>query len=123
MNIFTWLLLGHLIGDWLLQNDWMARGKKTSFFALPGLTHFLTYTISVVAMLWLAIGDTLSPPHYILAFLLLFVSHWIIDGTDVVGIWMRFSHQTDVPMVRVMVDQTFHLIILAIIANLAAMPF
>ncbi len=119
MNTFTWLLLGHLIGDWLLQNDWMARGKRIRFFTLPGLAHFLVYAITVLATLWLDSGTALPPPTYGLAFALLFVSHWVIDASSIVAVWMRLLHQTDIPMVRIMVDQTFHCIILAIVATLA----
>ena len=43
MTMFSWLLLGHLLGDWLLQNDWMAQGKRQGFFTLAGLIHFTIY--------------------------------------------------------------------------------
>ena len=50
MNIFAWLFVGHMVGDWLLQNDWMARGKKTGMFALPGLVHYSIYTAVTVSL-------------------------------------------------------------------------
>ncbi len=38
-------LIGHLLGDWLLQNDWMASGKKE--FWLPLAVHALLYAAGV----------------------------------------------------------------------------
>ena len=64
------LLLGHLIGDYLLQTDGMAsqkkergwRGNKACFI------HCLLYTLAI----HIFVG------HWI-AFPLIFLSHWIID--------------------------------------------
>lgn len=39
MNIY----LAHLVGDFIFQNDWMAKGKKTS--SLICLVHIITYLI------------------------------------------------------------------------------
>jgi hypothetical protein len=116
MNTMTWLFLGHLVGDWLLQNDWMAKGKKKGFFSLPGLTHFAVYTIVLLGVL---IFDGRGEYNGLLLFLvglLIFLSHWILDATNIVERWMRFYHQTEAPMIRLMVDQTFHFVILALIA-------
>ena len=120
MTTFSWLLIGHLIGDWVLQNDWMAKGKKRGLVTLPGMTHFSVYTISIIAILRLgsqASGGVVLTTQMAL---LIFVSHWLIDATSVVNHWMRFCGQSDIPMVRIMVDQTFHLLILAIIATVWA---
>jgi Protein of unknown function (DUF3307) len=59
-------LLAHLIGDYLLQSDWMALGKVTGNF--PAAVHALTYTIPFVIL-------TRSP--YRLAFIS--GSHFAID--------------------------------------------
>lgn len=37
------LLLGHLIGDYILQSDWMATGKTQRWW--PAVAHALTYTV------------------------------------------------------------------------------
>jgi hypothetical protein len=46
------ILLGHLIGDYLLQNNWMALGKSKhnglGWFTCT--VHCLLYTVAVVAM-------------------------------------------------------------------------
>jgi hypothetical protein len=57
-------LIGHLIGDYLLQNDWMAQGKKKS--ALPCFVHVVIYTAAVMLLthwpLWAA--TVVAMPHY-----------------------------------------------------------
>jgi hypothetical protein len=116
MNVFSWLVVGHLIGDWLLQNDWMARGKKQRLVTAAGMTHFLIYTLTVMVTCWLAWRSTPDMLEYLLIGSIIFVTHWLIDATDVVGAWIRLLRQTDMPMMRIMVDQTFHLLVLAGVA-------
>jgi hypothetical protein len=115
MNIFTWLLLGHLLGDWVLQNDWMARGKKRGLLTLAGMTHFTIYTLTLLTMLWLAGVMQSNPTFYIGLSLAIFASHWLVDATDVVERWMNFYCQSKVEIVRIMVDQTLHLAGLALL--------
>ena len=38
-----WLLVCHLVGDYLLQNDWMAQGKTSRWG--PALAHAASYTL------------------------------------------------------------------------------
>ncbi|MHC1623023.1 MAG: DUF3307 domain-containing protein, partial [Candidatus Methanospirareceae archaeon] len=45
MDFFA-LYIAHLIGDFLLQNDWMAKGKKSS--SLICAAHSATYTLPFV---------------------------------------------------------------------------
>lgn len=116
MNLFTWLVVGHMVGDWILQNDWMARGKKGALLTIPGLTHFSVYTTAVMIVIWFVVGRSLSIPEYLVVAAFVFITHMLTDATDVVGMWMRFYQQTDIPMVRVMVDQTFHLVELTAVA-------
>jgi hypothetical protein len=117
MNIFSWLLVGHLVGDWLLQNDWMARGKKTGLVTAPGMTHFAIYTVSLLVTLWLAVYQLNYPAFYFLgAGLIIFISHWFIDATRIVEWWILFFGQTNNTMMRVMVDQTLHFLILVMVA-------
>jgi hypothetical protein len=112
MNTISWLLVGHLVGDFVLQNDWMAKGKKTRFFSVPGLVHYSAYTLAVLAFLIMDPSSSVSWLNLVLVGLFILVTHSIIDGTSLVQAWMRFYHQTDVPLVRIMVDQTLHLLVL-----------
>jgi hypothetical protein len=70
-------LIGHLIGDYLLQNDWMALGKKKSHW--PCLVHVAIYTVCVMILtrwpLWAAA--------------VVFVPHYLIDRWQFVPWYMR----------------------------------
>lgn len=117
MNAFSWLLVGHMVGDWLLQSDWMAREKKQSFFSRAGMAHFVLYTVVVVAMVWLFCGDGKSPIFYLFVGAVIFISHWLIDATTIVERWMQFYGQdSDRDFMRIIIDQTMHLVVLAVLA-------
>lgn len=65
-------LLVHLFADYWLQNDFMALNKKHNF--LIALLHSFIYTIPFLLL-------TRSP----LALFVIFISHTIIDGTNIVN--------------------------------------
>jgi hypothetical protein len=121
MNTFVWLLIAHLLGDWLLQNDWMARGKKQGFFTRAGILHCCIYTGAALGGLWLSGVRDRSAAYYLLAGAGVFVSHWLVDAGDVAARWMRWYRQSNLEMVRVMVDQTLHVLVLALVA-LSSLP-
>jgi hypothetical protein len=118
MNIFTWLLIGHLVGDWLLQNDWMAQGKRKAFVTLPGFVHFAVYTIVIMIILRFCGNLNETPTYYFGLGILIFVSHWLIDATNLVDVWMRLYKQSNLLMMRIMVDQILHILILAVVVSL-----
>lgn len=61
-----WLIVLHLLGDYLLQSDWMAQRKTTS--SVPAAAHAVVYT----APFWL-----LMPSWW--AMLLIGGTHFVID--------------------------------------------
>ena len=65
-------ILCHLIGDYWLQNDWMALNKKDRW--LPAIIHGLIYTIPFIILTrsWVAL-------------LVICITHIIIDHTNVVS--------------------------------------
>jgi len=71
------LLLGHLVGDYLLQNKWMAMNKNGNSFKC--MIHCLIYTLSVCCFtecykpLWICI---------------VFASHFIIDRFSLADSWL-----------------------------------
>lgn len=103
MDWFIWLLFGHLFGDYVFQNNWMALNKKVNKIAC--VLHCSVYTITV--MLFLVIGAGLSAS--LLTVFLIFSSHYILDSTSLVEKWMRFykirSWSTYVPISK---DKTKH---------------
>jgi hypothetical protein len=78
----SWLI-GHLVGDYLLQNDWQAQGKKKAH--LPCLVHVSLYTLAVMLFtqwpLW--------------AIPVIFIPHYLIDRWSFVPWYMRLIGQGD----------------------------
>ncbi|MBV7330327.1 DUF3307 domain-containing protein [Chloroflexi bacterium TSY] len=117
MSLFGWLFIGHLIGDWLLQNDWMAKNKQRNLFTIAGFTHFIIYTLCMMLMLWSIYPNTLRLMELLLFGFFTFVSHWLIDALALAGRWGCIVQQSDDDFVRIMVDQSFHLIIIALLVR------
>lgn len=98
-------LIGHLVGDFILQNDWMAANKKKQTW--PCLVHCAIWTACVclfagITALW-AIG-------------VLFGTHFLQDRTQIIPWSMRRLGQTDFatgklsPWSIIVVDNTWHLL-------------
>jgi hypothetical protein len=117
MNCFSWLLVGHLVGDWLLQNNWMAKGKTRSFFTRAGIVHFSIYTATLLGALWLSGMRDEGPLFYLGFGAIIFASHWLIDATNAAKYWISFYHQTNIELMRVAVDQVFHLLVLVLLTT------
>ncbi|MCB0082582.1 MAG: DUF3307 domain-containing protein [Caldilineaceae bacterium] len=115
MNLFTWLFLGHLIGDWVLQNDWMAQNKQSALLNLSCATHCAIYTLTLTVTLWFSRSITYTSVQISLFFILTFLSHYLIDATNAAAGWSRLFQQSNSIFVRIVVDQTFHLMIIAVL--------
>lgn len=114
MTVFSYLLIGHLIGDFLFQTSWMAMFKATKW--LPLIVHCVVYTISVTTVVFFGYG--LLP---IGAISLLFVSHIFLDRRVFVAWWVKHIMQTkgsESKWLSIMVDQIFHIIILGAVAHI-----
>lgn len=72
--------LFHLIGDYILQNDWMAQNKTKAHF--PAFVHALTYSL-----LFAFIAP--SP----VAWLVIFSTHFLIDRYRLALYWIRFYNR------------------------------
>ncbi|MGA9290739.1 MAG: DUF3307 domain-containing protein [Anaerobacillus sp.] len=111
MTPFDYLLLAHLIGDYLFQTKWMALHKHNQW--LPLLTHVSIYTFMIGVTAWLAFGGL---SFFQLSFV--FVTHLILDRRTFVVWWTETVMQNADPGSRwltVVVDQVFHLIVIGII--------
>ena len=66
------MLLGHIVGDYFLQNNWMAlsKGKHNGLGWTTCLVHCLLYTLAVCTLMW-----CFNPIWIVIVFL----SHFIID--------------------------------------------
>lgn len=82
-DFFATLLLGHLIGDYLLQNKWMAMNKSGSTWKCA--IHCLIYTLAVTITTWPTI-------HNIWWSLLVFATHFPVDRWSLADKWLDLIH-------------------------------
>jgi Protein of unknown function (DUF3307) len=80
LTFFENLLIGHLIGDYILQNNWMAYRKGTKY--LPCFVHCIIYTACVCSV-------TTYNPWWILV---VFISHFPIDKYSLADKWLKTIH-------------------------------
>lgn len=103
----------------MLQNDWMARNKGRQPMGPACLLHCLIYTLAIAGV-YVAVGGWGRPlPRLTLFLLLIFGSHWAIDGGRLAERWGALLHQTDSAPVRTVVDQTMHIVVLALVILLS----
>lgn len=121
-NLFAAIVLGHLVGDYLLQNKvMMIRKSEKSWQGVMWCTiHCLVYTAAVCLFLW-----TMN----LWVIVAVFVSHWPIDRWSLGAKWMKLIHSRnlndDFPgnkvfhaIVYVAVDNTWHLVLMWLAVNL-----
>ena len=120
MTLFKWLLVGHLIGDWVFQNDWMARHKQDGLFNRAILVHCAIYTVVILLAYFLSAAPPQSLRAVLRITVFIYVSHWLIDATGLAQRWMRFFGQTDVLFMRIAVDQILHVIALVMLVEFVA---
>ena len=89
VDTYIRLLFGHLIGDYVLQNNWMALNKKDKKMISPILTHCLVYTVCVAV--WL-LPELLKTSWIVSGMFVcgIFWSHYIFDRFPIVEAWMTF---------------------------------
>ena len=136
------LLVGHLIGDYLFQNDKMAINKSKPSFTghLWCCLHCTIYAICVGICVWLggwrSNGDLGA---YITAFMIAWVTHYPIDRWGFGWKWMKFfrmsafkdsdgtysgtldvvinKRQYFIAPVYIAVDNTLHLVLMWILLS------
>ncbi len=100
-------LIGHLMGDFLLQTGWMARQKKTRW--APLLAHALVYALAIrLATGW-------GPA----ALMIVVASHILLDGGDLArkyNAWVKGD--TAAGWLNIVTDQTLHLLMLYVVGKL-----
>jgi hypothetical protein len=125
VEIFAVLVVSHVAGDFLLQTEWQATHKIGGLGGDPIarralLLHVTTYTLAFVpAFVWLA--DSLGAGVLGIAALVA-GPHLVQDDGRLMLAYMRGvkrSHVQPGDRLYVMVDQSFHLIMLFLIALVA----
>ena len=118
MSLFDWLLVGHLVGDFLLQTDGMAKYKAQSWTWM--LRHVGLY-LAVMAVV-LGVYSLSNPvPLWALGLALLFiaVTHIILDRRGFTLGWMRLIGITsDLDWLTIVADQVFHLLVLVVVVQI-----
>jgi hypothetical protein len=81
--IYFQMLLGHLVGDYLLQNEWMAlnKAKYTWIGWLSAFVHCVLYTLAVCLIM-----SNFQPLWIIVVFL----SHFPIDKFGLAELYMHY---------------------------------
>jgi hypothetical protein len=105
-DMFSWLLAGHLAGDFLFQTRWMAERKTTCLSALAA--HSAVYALAVWIASLPAMG--LSP----LCVFLVFASHAALDRRGLVLWWRTHITKSDSEWLTIMTDQSLHVVVLAL---------
>lgn len=123
--LFGVFLLSHLFGDFLLQTDWQAGNKQAGLRErgehLRALSsHALLYTVAFIpALIWIGIESGAFVAVAVAAGI--GVPHAIVDDGTLVGAWIRrVKHVQGTPstVVRLGVDQSSHVLALALVAYL-----
>lgn len=111
MTPFSYLLIGHLVGDYLFQTSWMAENKAKQW--APLLIHCAIYTTAVALLgVW---GGVVFPP---VVYVVLFLSHVLLDRRTFVVWWnATIMKNTTQNWLFTMTDQIFHVIILALLVH------
>lgn len=117
MSLFDWLVVAHVVGDFLLQSGTMAARKTDSWSWMAA--HVGLYMIPVAAV---CVGYALSThsPVWLLVMVLAFLagSHAVLDRRGIRDGWMRLvGIPVDHPWLPNAVDQGLHLVTLALAAQ------
>lgn len=104
-------IFAHLIGDYILQNDWMANSKKNDWKAC--VVHVATYMIPFIfcGFNWWQ-------------FALIATQHYAIDSTQFVVWFMKakgsgkFAEAPMSPWSIVLTDNILHILWIALVASL-----
>ena len=107
MNLFSWLLVGHVVGDYLFQIRWMAENKSRKF--LPLLVHSAVYTVIVALFALLTGGLTWQ------GIALIFIAHLILDQRKFLEFWARtITSTSQIEWLKIALDQSWHILILGL---------
>lgn len=108
--ILHWIY-AHLIGDFIIQNDWMAKGKKNRSW-ICGI-HVITYTIPFVltGLSWKVLG-------------LIALQHFLQDRTNIVVWFMNikgsgeFATGACSPWSIILIDNILHILWILLVSSL-----
>ena len=113
MSTFDLLIVAHLVGDWLLQTEWMAMEKRHNWRAL--LSHVAVYHAVIIAVLGYRFGY--GDVRIYAVVVVLALTHALLDRQwPVVRIMRLLRISGTRPPERwleIAVDQSLHILLLA----------
>lgn len=121
LSVFTPLelfIICHFIGDFILQNGWMATYKNKSYFVLG--VHSFVYSITFIPLM---IYYQFSLMRILISFLILLLSHYIIDQdklflsvlTRLYKIKLDEDNKIMGRIILLVNDQLWHLLVIVLI--------
>ncbi len=110
-------IVGHLVGDYLLQNDWMALNKKKDW--IPCAIHCFIWTNCVLLFggVWFGVGGW----PVMAVYWILLLTHAVQDGTNIVRRWMsligqeQFATGACSPWSIIVVDNVWHIVTIFVV--------
>ena len=122
VSVLAGFLVAHMVGDYLLQTDWQARHKRGGLGSDPVarkalICHVTSYTLAFLpAFIW--IGSDLGVVWAVLAAVMVYVPHLVIDDGRVVTLYLARVKRVDGLNLGVAasVDQSFHVLSLFLAA-------
>ena len=119
-ELVVWSVVAHLVADWPLQSDWMAK-NKSNLSHPAGYIHGLIHAGLIALVYLLIVPWWLAIP----AGLLVGLAHWFIDLRILMLWWQQvygFAQTGPViSQVKIWTDQVFHLVVLAIVSGLVSL--
>ena len=118
-DTLTCAIIGHLVGDYLLQNDWMALNKKR--VGSDGRAACFVH-----CWLWAGMVCGFAGWWSYPIFSLLFVLHYAQDRTSIIARWMsaigqeQFRTGPCAPWSIIVVDNVWHIVALWAVWKYAA---
>lgn len=114
-EILLWYIVAHYLADFPLQGDFLARMKAkvgTDPMGVHALTAHSVIQAGLAAMVTLLYGYDWS-----VAFLVVFVTHWLIDFGKSWEKWPKGWGDSEKPgLYGIHADQFMHLVVLAFLA-------
>lgn len=125
-GVFAAFVVCHAVGDYLLQTDWQAKHKHGGLRSGAGerrlalISHVSVYTLAFVPV-FIALWDSLGGGVFGIA-ALIFFPHLVQDDGRALGAYIRTVKRCDEATARQIftpVDQSFHLLVLFLVALVA----
>jgi Protein of unknown function (DUF3307) len=117
MSLFDWLLVGHLAADFLFQTDRVANNKAQSW---PWMLRHIAIYMALIAAPVVAFALSHASSFWVAGAVLLLIAatHIILDRRGFTLRWMRLiGISPNLPWLPIVIDQVFHVLILAIAAE------